>query len=54
MRVVSGVKPGELIVVDGLQRATPGAAVTPQQVTLDEHGLPIAAPGAAGPARHGP
>jgi RND family efflux transporter MFP subunit len=54
MRVVSGVKPGELIVVDGLQRATPGAAVTPQQVTLDEHGLPLDAPGAAGPARHGP
>ncbi|MEN3275454.1 MAG: rane fusion protein multidrug efflux system [Massilia sp.] len=54
MRVVSGVKPGELIVVDGLQRATPGAAVTPQQVTLDEHGLPLAAPGAAGPAHHGP
>lgn len=54
MRVVSGVKPGELIVVDGLQRATPGAAVTPQQVTLDEHGLPLVAPGAAGPAPHGP
>ena len=54
MRVVSGVKPGELIVVDGLQRATPGAAVTPQQVTLDEHGLPLGAPGAAGPARPGP
>lgn len=53
MRVVSGVKPGELIVVDGLQRATPGAAVTPQQVTLDEHGQPLAAPGAAGPARQG-
>jgi RND family efflux transporter MFP subunit len=53
MRVVSGVKPGELIVVDGLQRATPGAAVTPQQVTLDEHGLPLPAPGATGPARAG-
>jgi RND family efflux transporter MFP subunit len=53
MRVVSGVKPGELIVVDGLQRATPGAPVTPQQVTLDEHGLPLPAPGAAGPARPG-
>lgn len=53
MRVVSGVKPGELIVVDGLQRATPGAAVTPQQVTLDEHGQPLGAPGAAGSARHG-
>jgi RND family efflux transporter MFP subunit len=32
MRVVSGVQPGEQIVVDGLQRATPGAPVTPQPV----------------------
>jgi RND family efflux transporter MFP subunit len=54
MRVVSGVRPGELIVVDGLQRATPGAAVTPQQVTLDEHGLPATAPGAPARARPGP
>jgi RND family efflux transporter MFP subunit len=30
MRVVSGVAPGEQVVVEGLQRATPGAPVTPQ------------------------
>jgi RND family efflux transporter MFP subunit len=30
MRVVSGVEPGEQVVVEGLQRATPGAPVTPQ------------------------
>jgi RND family efflux transporter MFP subunit len=47
MRVVSGVKPGELIIVDGLQRATPGAPVTPRLVQLDEHGLPL--PGPASP-----
>jgi RND family efflux transporter MFP subunit len=51
MRVVSGVQPGELIVVDGLQRATPGAPVTPQLVELDEHGLPLPAPGAAPPQK---
>lgn len=31
MRVVDGVQPGEQIVVEGLQRAMPGAPVTPQQ-----------------------
>ncbi|RJG09328.1 efflux RND transporter periplasmic adaptor subunit [Massilia cavernae] len=41
MRVVSGVNPGENIIVDGLQRAMPGAPVTPQMVTLDEHGVPV-------------
>jgi RND family efflux transporter MFP subunit len=51
MRVVSGVKPGERIVVDGLQRAMPGAPVTPKLVTLDQRGVPLPAPGAAaGPA----
>ena len=29
MRVVDGVKPGEHVIVDGLQRAFPGAPVTP-------------------------
>ncbi len=43
MRVVSGVKPGEHIVVDGLQRAMPGAPVTPQLVALDAHGVPLPA-----------
>ncbi|MFL6676621.1 MAG: efflux RND transporter periplasmic adaptor subunit [Massilia sp.] len=41
MRVVSGVQPGEHIVVEGLQRAQPGSAVTPQLVALDEHGMPV-------------
>ena len=47
MRVVTGVKPGEHIVVDGLQRAIPGAPVTPQLVALDEHGNPVASPAPA-------
>jgi RND family efflux transporter MFP subunit len=53
MRVVTGVKPGEFIVVDGLQRAMPGAPVTPKLVKLDQHGLPIPEPGAPGPAPAG-
>jgi RND family efflux transporter MFP subunit len=44
MRVVSGVKPGELIIVDGLQRAFPGAPVTPTVLKVDDKGLPIPAP----------
>jgi multidrug efflux pump subunit AcrA (membrane-fusion protein) len=44
MRVVSGVKPGEHIIVDGLQRAFPGAPVTPQLLKVDEKGMPV--PGA--------
>jgi RND family efflux transporter MFP subunit len=50
MRVVSGVQPGEHIVVDGMQRAQPGATVTPQLAALDEHGMPLAAPAPAPPA----
>ena len=49
MRVVTGVKPGENIIVDGLQRAIPGAPVTPQLVQLDADGKPLAPPGAARP-----
>lgn len=41
MRVVQGVRPGEHIIVDGLQRAFPGAPVTPQLVPLDAHGVPL-------------
>ena len=49
MRVVDGVKPGELVIVDGLLRAFPGAPVTPQVLKVDDKGMPIpaAAPGAA-------
>jgi RND family efflux transporter MFP subunit len=50
MRVVSGVKPGELVIVDGLQRAFPGAPVTPQVLKVDDKGLPIPAPPPAPPA----
>lgn len=49
MRVVTGVKPGENIIVDGLQRAIPGAPVTPQLVQLDADGKPLAPAGAPRP-----
>jgi RND family efflux transporter MFP subunit len=45
MRVVSGVEPGEQVVVDGVQRATPGAPVTPKPVA--SNGRPPDAPTAA-------
>jgi len=51
MRVVEGVKEGELIIVDGLLRAFPGAPVTPQVLKVDEKGMPIPAPP---PAAHAP
>jgi hypothetical protein len=52
MRVVDGIKGGELVIVDGLLRAMPGAPVTPQVLKVDDKGMPIAAapqgqPGAA-------
>ena len=34
-KVTSGLKPGEQIVVKGLQRVRPGAAVAPQVVAMD-------------------
>jgi membrane fusion protein, multidrug efflux system len=38
LRVVeSGLKPGEVIVVNGLQRVRPGAPVTPQTVPMEAH-----------------
>jgi RND family efflux transporter MFP subunit len=49
MRVVDGVKPGEHIIVDGLQRAFPGAPVTPQLVAVDANGMPLPSP--PGPGR---
>ena len=48
MRVVEGVKAGELVIVDGLLRAFPGAPVTPQVLKVDEKGMPI--PAAPAPA----
>ncbi len=47
MRVVEGVKPGEHIIIDGLQRAIPGAPVKPQLVALDANGKPLAPPAPA-------
>jgi multidrug efflux system membrane fusion protein len=41
MRVVQGrILAGEKVVVDGLQRITPGVAVTPQLLPVDVNGLP--------------
>jgi RND family efflux transporter MFP subunit len=52
MRVVEGVKAGEMVIVDGLLRAFPGAPVTPQVLKVDDKGMPIPAPqpGAPGAA----
>ncbi len=44
MRVVTGVKPGETIIVDGMQRAFPGAPVTPTMLKVDAQGMPVPAP----------
>ncbi len=45
-RVLSGVEPEQWVVVNGLQRARPGAKVTPLRSTVDAQGQ--ATPGAAG------
>ncbi|NML63453.1 efflux RND transporter periplasmic adaptor subunit [Massilia sp. RP-1-19] len=50
MRVVEGVKEGELVIVDGLLRAFPGAPVTPQVLKVDDKGMPIPAPPPTPPA----
>jgi multidrug efflux system membrane fusion protein len=47
LRVIeSGLKPGEIIVVNGLQRVRPGAPITPQTVPM-EGGAPEGGQGAA-------
>ena len=57
MRVISGgaVKPGENVVVDGLQRIIPGVPVAPQVLKVDENGIPVPpappAPAAADPKK---
>lgn len=43
IRVVRGVQPGELVIVDGLLRAFPGAPVTPQVLKVDAQGMPLPA-----------
>lgn len=51
MRVVDSIKGGELVIVDGLLRAFPGAPVTPQVLKVDDKGMPLpAAPAGAAPA----
>jgi multidrug efflux system membrane fusion protein len=48
MRVVQGsLKPGENVIVDGLQRVIPGMSVTPEILKVDALGMPIAAAPAA-------
>jgi RND family efflux transporter MFP subunit len=50
MRVITqGLKAGELVVVDGLQRVRPGAPVTPIKVETDERGMPMAPPAPGAP-----
>ena len=50
MRVVeSGLKAGELVVVNGLQRVQPGAPLAPEVLKTDERGMPIDAAAAARP-----
>jgi multidrug efflux system membrane fusion protein len=46
MRVIEGggVKPGENVIVDGLQRVIPGMPVAPQVLKVDEAGMPIFPP----------
>ena len=45
MRVVEGgVRPGENVVVDGLQRIVPGMQVSPQVLKVDAKGMPIFPP----------
>jgi multidrug efflux system membrane fusion protein len=55
LRVIDdGLKPGEKIVVNGLQRVRPGAPITPEVVAMDAADKPApGAPGAAGGAAKG-
>ena len=41
MRIVTGLQAGELVIVDGLQRAFPGAPVTPTVLKVDAQGMPV-------------
>jgi RND family efflux transporter MFP subunit len=51
MRVIGNgsVKPGENVIVDGLQRVVPGMPVSPQVLKVDAKGMPIPAPAASAP-----
>jgi membrane fusion protein, multidrug efflux system len=48
--VTSGLKAGEQIVVNGLQRVRPGAPITPQVIKMEDADAPPAPPPAAAPA----
>ncbi|RZU01185.1 efflux RND transporter periplasmic adaptor subunit [Rivibacter subsaxonicus] len=50
MRVIdSGLKAGEMVVVEGLQRVRPGMPITPEKLAVDPRGMPLP-PQAAPPA----
>ena len=50
MRAIrSGLKAGELVVVNGLQRVRPGAPLNAQVLMVDEMGMPITPPPSAAP-----
>jgi multidrug efflux system membrane fusion protein len=52
MRVIkSGVFPGDLVVVDGLQRVRPGMPVTPEKLPVDDRGMPLHKPAVAAAAQ---
>lgn len=52
MRVIAGnsVKPGENVIVEGLQRVVPGMPVAPQVLKVDASGMPVPAAAASGGA----
>ncbi len=59
LRIIeSGLKAGELVVVNGLQRVRPGAPVAAQVLAVDEHGMPVEpavmAPGSPPPPASAP
>jgi len=49
MRVIAGssVKPGDNVIVEGLQRVVPGMPVAPQVLQVDASGMPVPAPAAS-------
>lgn len=50
MRAIeSGLKAGDLVVIDGLQRVHPGLPLSPQKLELDEQGMPLPAAAPAAP-----
>jgi RND family efflux transporter MFP subunit len=53
MRVITNgsVKPGENVIVEGLQRVVPGMPVAPQVLKVDANGMPVPAPAASAGAR---